>query len=59
LKNFSSAGGAFNYDSSTGILQISNSANQAASLSFQTSSLGSGAFHIASDGASGVLITHT
>jgi hypothetical protein len=59
LKNLSSAGAALNYDSSSGILQISNSANQAASLSFQTSSLGSGAFQVASDGASGVLITHS
>jgi hypothetical protein len=59
LMNLSFAGGALTFDSSTGILQISNIAHQVASLSFQTSSLGSGNFQMASDGASGVLITHS
>jgi hypothetical protein len=59
LKDFGFAGAALNYDSSTGMLQLSDSAGQAASLGFQASSLGSGIFHVASDGASGVLITHS
>jgi hypothetical protein len=59
LRNFSPSGATLNFNSSTGLLQVTDTANQAASLSFQTSSLGSGAFQIASDGSSGVLITHT
>jgi len=58
LKNFSIAGAVLSYDATTGVLQLSNSAAQAASLAFQTSSLGSGAFQVVSDGATGVLITH-
>jgi hypothetical protein len=58
LKNFSFAGAALNFDSSSGLLQLANGANQAASLSFQTSSLGPGAFQLASDGTNGVFITH-
>ena len=57
LKNFSSAGVTLNYNASTGVLQVSNSANQVASLDFQTSSLGSSAFAAASDGATGIFIT--
>ena len=57
LKNFSSAGVTFNYNPLTGVLQVWNSANQAASLDFQTSSLASSSFAAASDGATGIFIT--
>ncbi|SEE85431.1 hypothetical protein SAMN05444161_7459 [Rhizobiales bacterium GAS191] len=57
LKTFSSAGVTLNYNASTGVLQVSNSANQVASLDFQTSSLGGTAFAATSDGATGTFIT--
>ena len=57
LKNFSSAGVTFNYNASTGVLQVSNSANQRASLDFQTASLGSATFQATGDGATGIFIT--
>jgi hypothetical protein len=57
LKTFSSAGVTLNYNALTGVLQVSNSANQVASLQFQTSSIGGTAFAATSDGATGVLIT--
>ena len=57
LKNFSSAGVTFNYNASTGVLQVSNSANQRASLDFQTASLGSATFQASGDGATGIFIT--
>ena len=58
LKNFSSAGVRLIYNASTGVLQVSNSANQVASFDFQTSSLaGNVAFAAAGDGATGVFIT--
>ena len=57
LKNFSSAGVTLNYNAATGVLQVSNSANQVASLDFQTSSLGGTAFAATSDGATGIFIT--
>jgi hypothetical protein len=59
LKNFGSSGAAFSYDSATGVLQLSNGLNQTASLSMQDSTLGSGAFHLAGDGATGTLVTHS
>jgi hypothetical protein len=59
LRQFSAAGTATQYDSSTGLLQVSNSAQQHASLEFQASSLGSGTFHFASDGNGGILIAHS
>ncbi|MBV9977279.1 MAG: FG-GAP repeat protein, partial [Hyphomicrobiales bacterium] len=57
LKNFSSAGATLSYNSATGLLQVSNAANQLASLSFQTSSLGSGTFNAVGDGANGTFIS--
>jgi Tryptophan-rich Synechocystis species C-terminal domain len=60
LKTFSSAGVTLNYNVSTGVLQVSNSANQVASLDFQTSSLPPGTiFAATSDGATGIFITDT
>jgi hypothetical protein len=41
------------------VLQVSNGASQAASLEFQTSSLGSGIFHDIGDGATGIFLTHS
>jgi hypothetical protein len=58
LKNFAAAGVTLNYNSSSGVLQVANGSSQAASLKFQTSSLGSGTFHDTGDGAGGILITH-
>ena len=57
LKSFSSAGVTLAYNSSTGVLQVSNGARQVASLDFQTSSLGSGTFNATGDGGTGILIT--
>jgi hypothetical protein len=57
IRQFSSAGATAVYDTSTGLLQISNSANQRATLEFQAGSLSSGTFHTASDGGAGILIT--
>jgi hypothetical protein len=59
LKNFAAAGASFSYTAATGVLQLTDTAHQLASLAFQTSSLGGGAFHLASDGASGLLVTHS
>ncbi len=57
LKNFSLAGLKLNYNATTGLLQLSNSANQRASFDFQTSSVGGGNFAAVSDGAGGIVIT--
>jgi hypothetical protein len=58
LPQFASTNVALNFNSSTGVLQISNGASQLASLKFQVSSLGIGTFHATSDGSSGTFITH-
>ena len=58
LKNFSSTNVTFNFNATTGILQVSNGASQLASLAFQTSSLGSTNFTATSDGGTGILITN-
>ena len=58
LKDFGAAGSVLNFNNTNGLLQIANAGGQAASLRFDTSNLGSGAFHIASDGASGALVTY-
>jgi FG-GAP-like repeat/FG-GAP repeat len=57
LKNISSAGVTLNYSATTELLQITNGASQLATLDFQNSSLGSGAFQATSDGGLGTLIT--
>jgi hypothetical protein len=57
LKNFSLTGATFNYNASTGVLQVSNSANQVADLEFQTSTLGGTTFAATSDGGNGIIIT--
>ena len=58
IKNVSSTNSSFTYNAASGLLQISNSAGQSASLDFQTSTLGAGTFQLASDGHGGVLVTH-
>ena len=56
LKNISSVGATFSYNASTGLLQITNSAHQVATLDFQNSSLGSGSFELTSDGSAGTFV---
>jgi hypothetical protein len=57
LKQFAATNLALNYNSSSGLLQISNG-TQTADLAFQKSSLGAGTFQAKSDSANGVLVTH-
>jgi hypothetical protein len=60
LKGIASAGLKLAYASATGDLQIAGSSgNPLATLAFQNSTLGAGAFHTASDGVGGTLITHS
>jgi hypothetical protein len=59
LRNFSAAGVTLNFNSANGLLQVSNGSSQVASLDFQTSTLGGGAFQVASDGNNGLLISHS
>ena len=58
IKNFSAGNASLTYNSTTGLLQIANG-SQTASLDFQTSTLGSGAFNLASDGGTGLLLTRS
>jgi hypothetical protein len=57
LKNFSSASDTFSFDSTKGLLQITNGSSQHASLAFQSSSLSSTNFQFASDGGAGTRVT--
>ena len=59
LKDFDVTGLHETFSASSGLLQLTNSASQTATLDFQTSSLSAGTFHFASDGGSGVLITQS
>jgi hypothetical protein len=56
IHNFTAAGAAISYNSSTGVAQISNR-SQTATLDFKTSTLGAGALQVASDGGTGVVLT--
>ena len=58
IKNFSAANASLTYNSTIGLLQIANG-SQTASLDFQTSTLGSGTFNLASDGGTGLLLTNS
>ena len=58
LKNFAASGVNLNYDSTTGLLQLTNSTGQAASLKFASTALGVGTFHATGDGVSGTAITY-
>jgi hypothetical protein len=59
LKDFGIAGLQDSFSASSGLLQLTNSAAQVATLDFQTSSLGAGTFHFGSDGAGGLLVKHS
>ncbi len=59
LKDFGIAGLQEGFSAGSGLLQLTNSASQMATLAFQTSSLGTGTFHFASDGSSGIFITYS
>ena len=59
LKDFGITGLHDSFSASSGLLQLTNSAAQVATLDFQTSSLGAGTFHFNSDGGGGLLITHS
>ena len=56
LPSFDATGASVQFDASTGLLQIANSFSQNASLVFQTSTLGIGAFSVGSDGGGGTLL---
>ena len=56
IRNFTAAGAAISYNSTTGVAQISNG-SQTATLDFKTSTLGAGALQVASDGGTGVVLT--
>lgn len=58
LRDFSAGGISSSFSNATGLLQLTNASSQKATLEFQASSLGSGTFQFAGDGAAGVLITH-
>ena len=57
LRQLASSNLSLNFNPATGSLAVSNG-TQTATLYFQTSSLGAGTFHAASDSGNGVLITH-
>jgi hypothetical protein len=59
IKDFGFGGLNMSYTKGTGLLQLSNSGHQVATLDFQNSRLGAGTFHFSGDGGSGVLITHS
>ncbi len=56
IKTISASNATFAYNAATGLLQITSGGNTA-TLAFQPSSLGSGSFNLASDGAAGVAVT--
>ncbi|HUB14538.1 MAG TPA: hypothetical protein VMB34_21490 [Acetobacteraceae bacterium] len=58
LQGFGMTGLDMNFSNSSGLLQLTNSASQMATLAFQSSSLGAGTFHFNVDGGTGVFITH-
>lgn len=58
IKDFGFGGLTMSYTKGSGLLQLSNSAHQVATLDFQNSGLGVGTFHVSGDGGSGVLVTH-
>jgi hypothetical protein len=59
LKDFAVAGAALNFDPANGLLQLTNSSVQTATLDFQVATLGSGTFHAVSDGGTGLLLTRS
>jgi hypothetical protein len=59
LKNVAPAGLTPVYDTTTGILQVSNGSANVASLMFDKTTLGTGSFHIGDDGHGDPLLTHS
>ena len=57
LEQFGADRATLQFNSSTGLLQLLNAAEQTASLQFQAASLGTGTFSSVSDGATGILVT--
>ncbi|MBV8915413.1 MAG: hypothetical protein JOZ05_20545 [Acetobacteraceae bacterium] len=57
IKQFAAAGATTQFDTASGRLQLASASGQTASLLFQTTSLQSGTFHLASDGSGGTLVT--
>ncbi|MBV9053007.1 MAG: VCBS repeat-containing protein [Hyphomicrobiales bacterium] len=57
LKNISSVGATFTYNATTGLLQVTNSLHQVATLDFQNSTLGIGSLQLSSDGSAGTMVT--
>jgi hypothetical protein len=57
IEDFSAIGLTASYSAATGLLQLTNASEQMATLHFQNSSLGGGAFHFSTDNSGGVLIT--
>lgn len=58
LEGFGLGGLVDSYSSSSGLLQLTNSAAQVATLDLQPSGLGAGTFSFKSDGSGGTLISH-
>ncbi len=58
LKDFGFGDVKSMFSAASGLLQLTNDAAQAATLDFNASNFGAGAFHFASDGTGGTLITH-
>jgi hypothetical protein len=58
LRGISNSGLQLAYSSSSNELQITGAGGALATLKFQGSTLGSGSFHIGSDGSGGTFITH-
>jgi fibronectin-binding autotransporter adhesin len=59
LLNVSPTGVSYQYSPQTGLLQIISGTSNVATLLFQNSSLGSGVFHVGTDGSGHTLITHS
>jgi hypothetical protein len=59
LKNVAPAGLTPVYDTTTGVLQVSNGSANVASLMFDKATLGTGSFHMADDGHGHALLTHS
>jgi hypothetical protein len=59
LKNVVPSGLTPQYDAATGVLQVSKASINVASLMFDNTTLGTGAFHLAGDGHGHAVLTHS
>jgi hypothetical protein len=57
LSGFNAAGASLNFNSTTGLLQVTDTAGQLATLKMATASLGPGSFHATPDSGTGLLVT--